>query len=133
MKLQKYLAIGLLSVILFLHGCTTVALIGTGAGAGVGTYSYVKGELNMEYPYPLDRTWNASLTALERLEIEVITRQKDALGGKITGKRGDGKSVVIKIKEKGLGVTAVGVRVGTFGNQEASRKIQHTILNALKG
>jgi hypothetical protein len=86
----------------------------------------------MDYPYALDPTWNACLAALERLEIEVKTRQKDALGGKITGTRKDGKPVVIKIRDNGLRVTEVGVRVGTFGDQEASRKIHQTFRNVLE-
>jgi len=132
MKLEKYLWVGLLFVVLSLHNCTA-AILGAGAGAGLGTYSYFKGELKLDYPYPYDRTWNASLTAMERLEIEVITQGRDALAGKITGKRADGKAVVIKVKDKGLGVTTVIVRVGTFGDREVSRKIQETILNVLRG
>jgi len=133
MNSERYLWRGLLFAILVLHGCSTAAMVGAGAGAGLGTYSHIKGELTAQYPYPLDQTWNASLTALERLEIEVTAQERDALAGKIQGKRGDGKSVVLRIENKGLGVTAVGVRVGSFGNQEASRKIHQTILNVLEG
>ncbi len=110
-----------------------MAIVGAGAGTGIGTYSYVKGELKARYPYPYDQTWNAILTALEKLEIEVTTRQRDALSGKIRGKRGDGKGVVIKIQDESMGITGVSVRVGTFGDQNASREIQQTILNVLKG
>ena len=132
MKLEKYLWVGLLLIGLSLHNCTA-ALIGAGAGTGLGTYSYVKGELNLDYPYSFDRTWNATMTAVERLGIDVTKQGRDAMGGKIAGKRGDGKLVVIKLKDKGLGVTNVGVKVGAFGNKDASRKIQETILKALKG
>jgi hypothetical protein len=132
MNLQKNLPLTVLCVILFLGGCTTVAMVGAGAGAGMGTYSYVKGELKVDYPYTYDQTWNASLTALERLEIEVTTKKRDALNGEIKGKRGDEKSVVIKLKNKGLGITTVGVRVGSFGDRDASHRIQQTILNVLK-
>lgn len=132
MKSKRYLWMGWLFVIPFLHGCTTAVMLGVGAGAGLGTYSYIRGELKADYPFPYDRTWNAALTALERLEIEVNSRQRDSLGGKITGKKEDGKLVVIKIKDKSMGVTGVGVRVGVFGDQDASRKIQETIFNVLK-
>jgi hypothetical protein len=133
MKLQRYLLVGLLSAILFLHGCTTAVLVGVGGGSGYGSYSYVRGELKVLYPYSYDTTWSASLTAMDRLEIQVSSQERDALNGKIKGKRGDGKTVLVKIENKGLGVTEVGVRVGTFGNQEVSQKIQQTILNVLKG
>jgi len=132
MKSKRYLWMGWLFVIPFLHGCTTAVMLGVGAGAGLGTYSYIKGELKVDYPYPYERTWNAALTALERLEIEVDSRERDSLGGKITGKKGDGKLVVVKIKDKSMGITGVGVRVGVFGDQEASRSIQKTIFDVLK-
>ena len=132
MRELRYRWVGLLLLALFLHNCATVAMVGAGAGAGFGAYSYVKGELKVDYPYSYDQTWDACLTALERLEINLTSQGRDSLGGKITGKRSDGKSVVIKVKDKGLGVTTVGVRVGTFGSREASSKIQETIINVLR-
>ncbi|MBW2057422.1 MAG: DUF3568 family protein [Deltaproteobacteria bacterium] len=133
MKRRIRVLAGLVFLILFVSGCTTAVMLGVGAGAGIGSYSYIKGELKADYPYPYDQTWKASLAALKRLEVEVADQQRDALGGKITGKRGDGKPVVVKIKDKGLGVTTVGIRVGNFGDREASRKIHQTILKILKG
>lgn len=129
---RKYLWLSLLLPVLILSGCAP-AMVGLGAGAGFGTYSYVKGELTVLYPYSYDQTWNASVAAMEKLEIEVTSQQRDALSGHIKGKRNDGKSVLIRIADKGTGVTEVGVRVGSFGDQEASRKIQKTISNILKG
>ena len=133
MKLQKYLWWGLVFATLFLLGCSAAVMVGVGAGAGIGSYSYIKGELKADYPYPYDRIWDASLTVIQKLEIEVTSRERDALGGKITGKRADGKPVVVKIKDKGLGVTTVSVRVGTFGDQEASRKFHQTLVKVLEG
>ena len=132
MNSGKYRVMLWLLTVLLLAGCTTAAMVGMGAGAGVGTYNYSRGELALNYPYPFDRTWDASLAAVERLDIQLIRQGRDSLGGRITGKRTDGKVVVIKVKDKGLGVTQVGVRVGTFGNREASRQIQETILAILK-
>jgi hypothetical protein len=131
MEWKQHLWVGLIVVALTLSNCTA-ALIGAGAGSGIGTYSYLNGELTVDYPYSYDDTWQASLTAFERLRIELISQARDSLSGRITGKRGDGKTVVVKIKDKGLGVTTVGVRVGTFGNRDVSRRIQETILKALR-
>ena len=90
MKLQKYLWWGLVFATLFLLGCSAAVMVGVGAGAGIGSYSYIKGELKADYPYPYDRIWDASLTAIQKLEIEVTSRERDALGGKITGAGGGG-------------------------------------------
>jgi len=132
MNAGRYLVTVWLLPILLLGSCTTVAMVGVGAGAGVGSYSYVRGELALDYPYSLDDTWNASLKAVEKLDIQLVKQGRDSLGGKITGKRTDGKVLLIKVKNKGLGVTNVAVRVGTFGDREASRKIQETILSILR-
>ena len=132
MKSGIYLGTALLLLVLLLCQCTTIAMVGVGAGAGFGSYSYVRGELRLDYPYAYDQTWNATLTAVERLGIQVKSQGRDSLGGKISGKRPDGKSVVIKVKDKGIGVSTVGVRVGTFGSREASQKIQETIINVLR-
>ena len=60
MNSGKYRVMLWLLTVLLLAGCTTAAMVGMGAGAGVGTYNYSRGELALNYPYPFDRTWDAS-------------------------------------------------------------------------
>jgi len=122
----------LLLLALSLQGCAAVG-IGLGVAAGVGAYTYVQGELKADYSYPLDKTWDASLAAMKKLQINITEQQKDAYSGKIMGVDPEGRKVTIKLANKGSTVTSVGVRVGTFGNQDASQKIHKTILSILKG
>jgi hypothetical protein len=122
----------LLLLALSLQGCAAIG-IGLGVAAGVGAYTYVQGELKADYSYPLNKTWDASLAAMKKLQINITEQQKDAYSGKIVGTGPDGKKVTIKLENKGPTVTSVGVRVGTFGDQDASQKIHQTILRILKG
>jgi hypothetical protein len=129
MKVRNGLLWGAVFGVLLLTGCTSAILLGTGAGAGVGSYSYAKGELTADYPEGYENVWSASLTALDKLGIVVNEKDKDSLTGKIKGTRGDGKGGTVKIKNRGKGITRVSARVGTWGDQEASRKIHETIMN----
>ncbi len=113
---------GLGLVLALLPGCA-VALLGAGAGAGVGTYAYVRGELKREYHASLDRTWGGKLKALKALELRVVDTQKDRLGGKIEARRGDGTTVKVALEPKASDSTLVRIRIGTFGDRDASERI----------
>ena len=117
---------GILALSLMLQGCLLLVL-GAGAGAGVGTVAYVRGELQTTYAAPLNRTWDAALGALKDLAIPVTAIKKDEVGGTIEGKRGDGKAVKITLGDAGPGTTSVGIRIGIFGDEEASRAINRRI------
>lgn len=113
---------GLGLVLAVLPGCA-VALVGAGAGAGIGTYSYVKGELEREYNASLDQTWAATLQTLKALEVRVADTKKDQLGGEIEARRADGTKVKVALEPKASDRTLVRIRVGTFGDRDASDRI----------
>lgn len=121
----------LLCASLSLQGCLLLAA-GTGAGAGAGTLAYIRGELHTTYAAPLDRAWDAALGALQDLAIPVKTSKKDQLGGTIEATRADGTAVRIVLESAGPGTTTVKIRVGTFGDEEASKAIQRRIAERLE-
>ncbi len=126
MKLRK--AFFLIMVIPFiLYGCAEVILVGAGAGAGVATYTYIKGEMKIEYPRPYEEVWRATLAALRDCDITIEQKVKDGFSGKIKARRANGGSVTVKVINKGSGITAVKIRVGTFGNKRASMVIKESI------
>jgi hypothetical protein len=54
-------------------------VIGAAAAAvGTGAYYYVKGDLKRNYEAPMDKTWDATVKALEALQINVESKQNDA-------------------------------------------------------
>lgn len=112
----------LLAALMLLPGCAAV-LIGAGAGVGVGTVKYVEGELEKTYSARVQQVWNASMRAVQQLEMRVVGSEKDAVGGSIDARRIDGTPVKLRVQSVGTNVTSVKVRVGTFGDREVSDRI----------
>ncbi len=113
-----------------LQGCLLLA-VGAGAGAGVATVSYVKGELRTTYAASLNRTWEATLNALKDLQLNVRSSKKDATEGDIEATKADGTKVKINLEPTGPDTTSVRIRVGMFGDEEASRIIDRQIASRL--
>ena len=108
------------------------AVIGAAAAAvGAGTYYYVKGDLKRNYEAPMDKTWEATVKAVEEMKLSVESQQHDALSGVIKGKMADGKGFEINLKRVGENLTEVGVRIGTFGDRGKSEAIHDTIHSKL--
>ena len=115
---------------LMLQGCLLLA-VGAGAGAGAATVAYVKGELKTTYAASLNRTWDATLSALKDLQINVRSSKKDATEGDIEATKADGTKVKIVLEPAGPDTTSVRIRVGTFGDEEVSRVINRQIASKL--
>ncbi len=113
-----------------LQGCLLLA-VGAGAGAGVATVSYVKGELRTTYAASLNRAWEATLSALKDLQLNVRSSKKDATEGDIEATKADGTKVKINLEPTGPDTTSVRIRVGMFGDEEASRIIDRQIASRL--
>lgn len=108
-----------------------VAIGAAAAAVGAGAYYYVKGDLKRNYDAPMDKTWDATLKALEALQIKVESKQNDALTGVINGKLADGKSYTVNVKRLGENLTEVAIRIGTFGDRERAEAIHDKILSNL--
>ena len=108
-----------------------VAIGAAAAAVGAGAYYYVKGDLKRNYEAPMDKTWDATIKALEALQINVESKQNDALTGVINGKLADGKSYTVNVKRLGENLTEVAIRIGTFGDRERAEAIHDKILSNL--
>jgi hypothetical protein len=120
----------LICMSLMLQGCLLLAA-GAGVGAGAATVAYVKGELKTTYAASLNRTWDATLSALKDLRIDVYSSKKDATEGSIEATKADGTKVKIVLEPAGPDTTSVRIRVGTFGDEESSRVINRQIASKL--
>ena len=108
------------------------AVIGAAAAAtGAGAYYYVKGDLKRTYDAPLDKTLDATVQALNELQMNVDSKQHDAFSGVIKGTLADGKSYTVNLKRLAENSTEVGIRIGTFGDRERSEAIHSKILSLL--
>ncbi len=121
---MKYLAYFL--VLIFLSSCAP-AFLGVGAGVGIAGYKYVSGTLSVEYVADYDKVWEATFNSLKELDIKIEKIEKDALNGYIKGKKADGKIVVVKLKNKPSNIVEVKIKVGIFGDEEASKIIKKAI------
>lgn len=108
-----------------------VAIGAAAAAVGAGAYYYVKGDLKRNYEAPMDKTWQATVKAVEELKLTPESKKNDAFGGVIEGKMADGKSFSINVKRLGENMTEVGVRIGTFGDRTKSEAIHDKILSLL--
>ena len=123
----------LLSVLMCfsLIGCAPLIFFGSGAAAGVGGYKYYKGSLTVVFQAPYMETWDAALKAMEAMNLEILSREHDLTAGKIKGKRADQKPVKVSLEYKSSQETEVVIRVGHFGDKEASMAIKEEITRKL--
>ena len=116
-----------------LNACATRAVVAGAAAVGVGTgsYFYVKGELERDYHAPIARVWQATLKAVEELNLSIESKEHDAFYGKIKGKMADGTDYKIELKNEGENLTNVGVRIGAFGSRTKATEIHNKIYSNL--
>jgi hypothetical protein len=115
-------------------GCALFVAAGAGAGAGVGAAQYIRGELKQAYAAPMEKAWNASLAAAHELKMKTMEKSIDNLdqNREIKGKTDEGKDFQIALEAMSKDVTMVKVRIGVFGDEAYSKRIQEVIANNLK-
>lgn len=104
-------------------GCF-VAVVGAGAAAGVG---YAKGDLEAVLDAEPTDVYDASLKAMDELELPVISKEKNALEAKIVSRTTEDKKVQITIKRTETNATKLSIRIGVFGDEVLSRLIYDKI------
>jgi hypothetical protein len=114
-------------------GCA-VFLVGAGAGVGIGTAEYIRGELKQAYAAPMEKAWNASLTAAEELKMRTTEKSIDNVDQNrlIKGKTDEGRDFQIALEATSQEVTTVKIRVGVFGDEAYSKRILEVIAKNLK-
>lgn len=110
--------------------CAPVVFLG-GAAAGVAGYKYFEGALEVIYESPFMETWDASLKALDRMDIEVTDKKHDLTTGKISAMTSDEKEVKLSFKYRSTEETVVNIRVGVLGDERASDAIKEEIRKEL--
>ena len=111
-------------------GCTAMAFLG-GAAVGVAGYKYYEGSLEVVYESPFMETWDATLRALDRMDMEVTNKNHDLTAGKISAMRSDDKEVKLSFKYRSREETVVSIRVGILGDERASDAIKEEIRKEL--
>jgi hypothetical protein len=125
---NKFWIILIIPGLALLIGCAA-AVIGGAAGAGAVLYS--KGELKSTENAPLEQVMNAAEEAMNSMNFNVISKDHDALKGKLLAKRENGDNIDIKLEQKPNNLTEMKIRVGAFGNEDQARLIQEKIRQKL--
>jgi hypothetical protein len=126
MRIRQCFLMGLFVVVpVLVQGCG-LELILIGAGAA-GTIAYVKGDLEAVESAKLDVVYDATLKALDKLDLKVTTKSKDVLSGMIVARDAQDKKITIKLKAVSEEATKLSIRVGVFGSETKSRLIYQEI------
>lgn len=116
---------------IFVTSCVYLGFFAAGTATGIAGYKYRNGVLTVIYEAPYIDTWHASVKAVEEMGLRTIKSAHDLTTGTIEAKRADNKSVIIKVKYKSAKETKVSIRVGIFGDEEASNVIKEKIRRIL--
>lgn len=122
-----------LTLLLFLTGCGALVVFGAGTAAGVAGYKWYEGALTVIYEAPYIKAWDASLKALEKMGAEIQSQNHDLTKGTIKAELKEKKSVSISLAYKSAQQTEVVIRVGFFGDKDASDVVQENIRKELFG
>ena len=127
--LKRWLLPALLLVCL--SGCAPLVFFGVGTAAGIAGYKYYEGALTVVYQAPYIETWDATLAALKGMNLTIESQEHDLTAGKIKAKRADNEDVRVSLKYKSSNETEAVIRVGLFGDREASHLIKEEIRKIL--
>ncbi len=127
-KMKSLLITLLLASVPLLHGCV-VAAVGLGAA---GTIAYVRGDLQAVESESIDEVYEATLKALNELELLPTRKTKDALGAEIVTYDAQDKKITIRLKSAAEGTTKLSIRIGVFGSETKSRMIYQKIRDNLQ-
>ncbi|MGA4643083.1 DUF3568 family protein [Limisphaera sp. 4302-co] len=122
---------GLLLMISMLSSGCVALLVGGAAAAGAGTVAYVQGELRSTEDAPFERAWTAAQRALRDLEMPVTAQEKDGLSGRIIARAAGDRKVTVRLRKVTGTTTEIRIRVGTWGDEAASRQILESIQRRL--
>src|SRR3990167_5110932 len=107
------LGIVLLGAVITSSGCALLF----GAAAGAGGFAYVKGDLQKNFDYPLDRLHKACTRALRDLKAIVSSDETDKHSSKIKFTLEGDKTGEINIKALTEKASKLSIRIGIFGDE----------------
>ena len=107
---------------LILSSCAAVVI-----GAAVGTVAYLEGDLTTHLNSDIYNVVGATNAAADDLRLTPHSRIGDAYKAKMIAYRTDGTKVIVKLTPAGTNVTKVMIRVGTWGEEDYSRRVLRAI------
>ena len=119
-----------LIVAITLPGCLLVAA-GAAAGGAVAGTAYVMGDLEATVQATPPEVVSATRATFERMKILLVSAGATSLDGKVIGRTASDEKITITVESTGPTFSEISIRVGTFGDEEFSRRIYEEILRDL--
>ena len=105
---------------------------GGGSGGDVGTYVYMRGEVMTVEGAPFSQVWEAVITSMEGLDYEIQDKGNDGLVASLIARQPDDTRVEIHLSRVDSANTKMRIRMGVFGDEEASLLVVKAIRAQLK-
>ena len=116
MKIKKLIASCIAGFMIATQtGCLFVAAVGLGAGA----VTYYNGDFEVDSDKSFDEVFSVVEQTCKELNFKIQKNEKKAFSGMITA-WSDFGNVTFKVKSKSTQLTTLSIRVGIFGDREAS-------------
>ena len=113
-------------LMLQMTGCAAL-LIGGAAGATAAGLMYHEGELRADLEAPPPTVIKATERAFRDLIWTKESAQASATDGQATARTATGKEVSVTVTRKTENTSEIGIRVGTFGDENLSRLLYDKI------
>ena len=94
---------------------------------GSDTAAYSAGKLYAVISKDMTSVYDATVAALEQMEIKPSYKAKDVFSARVFAKSADGKTISVKLKPAAEGQTSITIKVGTMGNRERTTAIYNRI------
>ena len=122
----------MLQIVLVLLG--GIALLAGGCSKGVegSSFNYASGNLSATLNADVEKSYDASLKALEQLQLTPTEKAKDSLGGRLIAKTSADKKVKVALTRVTDTTTSLTISVGTMGDKNMSTTIYAQISENLK-
>ena len=88
---------------------------------GENTAVYSMGKLRARVDREMNAVYEASVKALEELEITVTEKKKDVFAARVAGKTADARTITIRMEPEGDSSTVLSIRTGVIGDQTEAR------------
>ena len=121
--MKKWIVAGLaIGVMISQAGCLVLAA----AGAGAGTVAYTRGDLETTSSKSVAEVYKVIEASCKDMDFEIYKQEQKVFSGLIVANSDFGK-VAFTINGKSPTKTDLSIRVGTFGDKDASQLILNKI------
>ena len=126
-QMRKYaVVVVLVSISLFSSGCIALALAGIAGAASMGM-AYAMGEYEGHIAANPPQVTDAAGDVLRHMNANIVDEVSSWKYGRIDGELPSGEEVRIRVEKEADVMSNLGIRVGVFGDEQASAAIYNQI------